>query len=186
MSATATRTERRLRPEKTAIAEEIRRKVEGSPFLILMNPTGLDSGRTTDLRGRLRAAGARLQVVPNRIFRVALGDRAAGLAPALRGPTAMVVGAGDVVEVARVLVQYQRELKLENVVKAGAIGGRVISAAEVAELANLPSRPVLLGMLTGVLAAPMRGLVTVLRETTAGVVRVLQAMADRKAGEARG
>ncbi len=182
MSATATRAERRLRPEKTAMAEEIRRNVEGSSFLILMNPAGLDSGRTTDLRGRLRAAGARMQVVPNRMFRVALGERAASLAPVLRGPTAMVVGAGDVVEVARVLVQYQREFKLENVIKAGTIGDRLIQATEVAELASLPSRPVLIGMLAGVLAAPMRGLVTVLRETTAGVVRVLQAIADRNAG----
>ncbi|MCX7819701.1 MAG: 50S ribosomal protein L10 [Kiritimatiellae bacterium] len=181
MSATAMRAARRIRPEKLAIADEIRRKVDGSAYVILVNPSGLDSGRSADLRGRLRTAGARMQVVPNRIFRAAIGDRAAKLERALRGPTAMVVGSGDVAEVARVLVQYQRELKLENVLKLGAIGGQVLGPAELAEIANLPPRPVMLGMLAGVLAAPVRGLVTVLRETTAGIVRVLQAIADRKA-----
>lgn len=180
MNVTSISAERRVRPEKTAIVDELRRNVEGSSFLFLMNPAGLDAGRTGDLRGRLRAAGARLQVVPNRIFRVALGERAAGFAPALRGPTAMVVGAGDAVEVARVLIQYQREFKLDNILKLGAVGGRVVSAADVAEIANLPPRRILLGMLVGVLAAPLRGLVTALRETTAGVVRVLQAIVDRK------
>jgi len=62
----------------------------------------------------------------------------------------------------------------------------VLSPADVLDIANLPPRPVLMGMLAGVLAAPLRGLVTVLRETTAGVVRVLQAIADRKSGSPQG
>lgn len=170
---------RRLRPEKESMADEIRRRVEAASYVILVDFTGLDSVKTADLRGRLRQAGARLQVVPNRLFRVAMGAACEGLAPGLRGPTAMVAGAGDPAPAAQVLAQFQKEHKLPAV-KIGTADGHVMGPADLALLATLPPRAALYGMLVGALAAPARGLVTVLDRVVASLPRVLQAVVEKK------
>ncbi len=180
MTTTATTARQRpLRPEKESIGEEIRRRVESAAYLILVDFTGLDSAKTTDLRNRLRQAGARMQVVPNRMFREAVGAPAERLAPALRGPTAVILGGGDITEVARALAQYQKETKLPTV-KLAEVGGQVMTATDLAAIAALPGKAELRGMLVGVLAAPLRGLVTVLHQLPAGLVRVLKAIEEKK------
>ncbi len=168
----------RRRPEKIAMAEEIRRHVEQSLFVILVDFTGLNSQQTFEFRSRLRQVGARMRVVPNRIFRAAVPDLGEQLKSALRGPTALILGRCDAADVARVLVQFAKEFQ-RPVVKTGVLGRTVIRPQDISMLATLPPRNVLLGQLVGLLAAPARGLVTVLNEVVASLPRVLKAIADR-------
>ena len=170
---------KRVRPEKQAQLEEIRDRVAASPYVLLADYTGLNSGMTSDLRGRLRKAGARMQVVPNRLFRKAVQAQGEALQEFLKGSTAMVTGGGDVVEIAKTLFQFHKENKMP-VLKAGAFEGRVLTAEDVAALAALPPKPVLQAMFLGTLVAPMSGLVGVLQQKLASLVYVLKAVQDKK------
>ena len=59
-----------MRPEKQAIAREIKEQLASSKFAFLTDFTRMDTAKTTALRKKLRETGARFQVVPNRLFRV--------------------------------------------------------------------------------------------------------------------
>ncbi|MBM4153962.1 MAG: 50S ribosomal protein L10 [Lentisphaerae bacterium] len=170
---------RRVRPEKAAQLAEIRDRVATGAFLFLADYTGLNSGRTSDLRGRLRKIGARMQVVPNRLFRESVKATGPDLQAFLKGSTAMIVGTGEVTECAKLLVQFHKEFKMP-VLKAGAFEGRALSAADVQTLAALPSKQVLRAMAVGTIAAPMGGLVGVLQQKLASVVYVLKAAQEKK------
>ena len=94
-----------MRPEKEAIAREIKEQLSGATFAILTDFTRMDTAKTALLRRKLRETEARFQVVPNRLFRVVAKEVGyAGIEAGLKGPTALVYGAGDVAATAKVLL----------------------------------------------------------------------------------
>ncbi len=172
---------RTYRPEKEAIVSEIRRGVSESAFVFLSDFTGLSVSRSAELRRRLRPVNARYQVVPNRLFLQAVqGLPAASLKPVLKGSTAMVTGAGDPVETAKILAAFAKETQMAAA-KGGVLEGAVLSAADVSALASMPSRKTLQAMLVGTLASPMRNLASVLNQKVASLVYVLKAAEEKKA-----
>ena len=168
-----------VRPEKEAVVGEIRTRVAGSKYIFLADYKGMNSGRTTELRRRLRKAGARFQVVPNRLLRQAVGTSGPDFGTSLLGPTAMVVGTGDVVEVAKTLAGFAREFTQPGL-KGGALEGRFITADQIRSLATLPAKPVLQAILLGTLLAPATSLACVLNQKLASLVYVLQASKEQK------
>ena len=93
-----------MRPEKQSIAKEIKEQLSGAAFLILADFTGMDTAKTAELRRTLRETKTRFQVVPNRLFRVVASELGyAGIEAGLKGPPAVISGAGDVAAVAKTL-----------------------------------------------------------------------------------
>ena len=169
-----------MRPEKDAIAQELKEKIEGSSFFILADYQGLDVLQTEDLRGKLGQADARMMVIRNRQFQHVIKELdLEDLGGSLNGPTAMFYGSGDLVETSKVLRSFARESE-KPVVKLGLLDGRIISADDVNELAMLPSLDQLRGMLAGTLAAPMPQMVGVLNQKLASRVYVLKAVEEKK------
>jgi len=175
-----------MRPEKTAIVDELRGRLQDAAFLILADYRGLDVGALAALRNQLHGVQAELHVVPNRLLRVAARAAGrAGLEPALRSPSALVSGRGDVARAAKVLRDFTKERSLP-VVKLGALPGVTLTRAQVEQIAELPPREQLYGQLVGTLAAPLGGLVRVLHQKLASVVYVLKAVQEKKAGAPAG
>ncbi len=169
-----------MRSEKTSIIEELRNKVKDSSFLIVADYQGLNVGKTEELKRRLRGVKAQFQVIQNRMFkRVASELNQPGLEKGILGPSAMVYGKGDVVQAAKVLKDFIKENNLPAI-KIGSLQGAVLSADDVQQLANLPSREVLLATLVGTIAAPLTQLVGVLQQKVASVVYVLKAIQEKK------
>ena len=172
-----------MRPEKTAMVDELRGRMRDAAFLILADYRGLDVGALTALRNQLRAVEAELHVVPNRLLRVAAREVGQhGLEPALKSPSALVSGRGDLARVAKVLRDFIKDKNMP-VVKLGALQGALLTADQVAQIADLPSREQLYGMLVGTLAAPMSGLVRALNQKLASIVYVLKAVQEKKEKE---
>lgn len=171
---------RRVRPEKVAIVEEIKGKLQRARYVILVDHRGLNVARTEKLRQELRGAGAEAQVVPNRLFKRAGQDLTpAGFDRALSGPSLMIHGQGDITRPAKVLRAFIKENEMP-VIKGGALQGALLSAAELEALALLPGREVLLAQLVGLLAAPMQRLVGVLQAKVASILYVLKAIQEKK------
>ena len=170
-----------MRPEKQAIAREIKDQLGNATFAILTDFTRMDTAKTATLRRKLRETNARFQVVPNRLFRVVAKELGyAGIEAGLKGPTAIVFGADDVAATAKVLREFIKANNKIPVVKLGHLDGAVLSAADVEALATLPSKKVMQGMLVGTIAAPMSNLVGVMSQKLASLVYVLKAAVDKK------
>lgn len=169
-----------MRPEKVTIVEELRGRLKDAQYVILADYRGMSVARTENLRRQLRGVGAEAHVVPNRLFRIAGKDvTPAGFEAALKGPSLMVYGKGDVSQAAKVLRTFAKENEMP-VVKLGALQGALLSKADVDAIALLPPREALLAQLVGLLAAPMQRLVGVLQAKTASILYVLKAIQEKK------
>jgi len=170
--------------KKESTIEDLRERIAKSPNLFFTDYVGLTVEEITKLRAELRKDGTTYTVVKNTLFKRAAGDElAAKVEEFLAGPTAIVFGGADPVAPAKALKQFSDATKPVRV-KAAYIDGRIVDAKQVATLASLPSRLELLARLVGSLSSPMRGLVTVLSGNQSGLVRVLNAIREKKSAAA--
>jgi large subunit ribosomal protein L10 len=164
---------------KTILIENLLEKVNASPFIFVVDYTGLKVDKFTELRKRLKNAGAEVHVYKNRLVKKA-AERASlpvELADALKGQSAVVTGAQDVCAAAKIMKTFSDEFEKPQI-KAGVLDGKYLSADGIKALADLPSREVLLAQLLGVLQAPASKLVRLLNEPAAALARVLNAKAE--------
>lgn len=149
-----------MRAEKKYLITEVESHLKKSDYVILANFTGVTVADTADLRAKLAAEKAEYHVVKNSSLRVAA--KALGLPEfesALTGPTAVIVGGKNSAGVAKVLKQFFKDKqKLE--VKVGVLDKKIVSAADLAKIADLPTfealRSQFLGLLTSNAAAFVR------------------------------
>jgi len=153
-----------MRAEKKFLIDEVTGHLKKSDYVILTNFTKLTVADTAELRKRLSPEKAEFHVVKNSSFRVAA--KAFGLPEVdqtLVGQTAVVVGGKNPAGVAKVLKKFiQEKQKLE--VKVGLLDKKVMSAAELSQLAELPSLEALRAQFLGLLT-----------QTAGAFVRVLDA-----------
>jgi len=137
---------------------------------------GLSALNMTDLRRRLREAGIEYKVVKNTLSRfAAAGMGREELVSSFDGPVAIAFGYSDITTPARVLAEYIRESKTSLDIKGGFLSDRLLTLAEVTELATLPSREELIAKVLGGMQSPLTALVNCLNAPMRGVIRALQA-----------
>lgn len=137
--------------ERQATVEALTEQIKGFPNLYVTDFAGLDVAKITDLRRRLRQAGARYVVVKNTLARRALAANAiSGLDQHLAGPTGLVLVGADPLPAAKVLGDFAKEFQLPAV-RVGRIDGQTVDPTYVKRLGALPSRDVLLGQVLGCL-----------------------------------
>ena len=172
------------REEKRSFVGEFREKVEGAPVLYLTDFSGLDVKSMTQLRRQLRDSGAEYLVVKNRLVKLAVADLdMPDISEALLGPTGVVLGYEGVVEPAKVVRDFAKEHDDKPTFKLGVLDNKVVSAAEIERLAQLPPRDQLLAELVGVLQAPMAALVGALEGKVQEMLGLLEALKEEKEGE---
>ena len=167
-----------MRPEKASIVEDLQAKLNSSPFLFIADYTGLKVDQFGELRNRLHVAGARCHVVKNTFLRRAAKDAGIPDLGEMKGQTAIIVGDKDVAAAAKALKVFIAEFK-KPVMKIGVIDRAVVSTEQIAAIADLPARDVLLAQLLGVLQAPATKLVRVLNEPASALARVLKAQSEK-------
>ena len=169
-----------MRPEKEAILKEIKQKVDASEFLLLTDYRGMSVEQFSTLRASLRASGARIQVVKNRLLRLVAREKGwTALDAHLTQPTAMVVGK-NVVDAAKAIKKFRAEMKNLPGLKAGMMGERFLTEPDIEALASLPPREVLLAQMVGTVAAPMTRLVGVMNQKVCSLLYVLKAVEQKK------
>ncbi len=129
------------REEKQKQAEELHRELEKARGVILSGFEGLSVAQDTDLRRKIAQAGASYRVVKNSLIeRAAQGTAAEPVAQNVRGTTSLAYTETDPVMLAKALIAYAKG-NPALVFKAGVVEGRVVSLADMAMIASLPSRP---------------------------------------------
>ena len=173
------------RPEKVAVVDEVRERLDETSAAILAEYRGLSVGQLADLRTRLRGAGGEIKVYKNTLVRFAARDLGLEIEELLTGPTAIAFvtekptgDAGDAVEVAKVLKDFGREFPA-LVVKGGVLGDKLLSADDTRALADVEPREVLLAKLAGAMAAPMQQFAGLLQALPRNMAYGLKALIDQ-------
>lgn len=170
-------------PDKSIIVTNLNQRLNASPFLFITDYTGLKVDQFGELRNRLHEVGAKCQVVKNTILKRAAKDAGLPELGELKGQTAIVTGEKDVAAAAKILKNFTAEFQ-KPTIKAGVVDRLVVSKDQIAAIADLPSREVLLATLLGVLQAPASKLVRLLNEPASQLARVLKAKAEKEGGAA--
>ena len=166
--------------QKQAVVAEVSKAVAGAQAIVMAENRGLPVADMTQLRAKARASGVYFRVVKNTLVRRAVADTPfATLADKMVGPLAYGIGR-DPVAVAKVLSDFAKAHE-KFVITAGAMPGQAMSAKEVAALAALPSREVLLAKLAGTMQAPIVKLARTLNEVPGRFVRTLAAVREKAA-----
>ena len=99
-----------MRAEKQILAKEYLARLNASPFFIVVDYKGLKVTHLTELRRRLRLAGAEIHVVKNSTFRIAAREAGVGeLNGVLGGQLAVVTGQKDISAAAKALKNFNAE-----------------------------------------------------------------------------
>lgn len=157
---------------KKAAVAEISGSIANAQTMVIAEYRGISVESMTKLRANARKDSVYLHVLKNTLARRAVeGTSFAALADKMVGPLVYAVSE-DPVAAAKVLHQFAKTDD-KIVIKAGSYNGDLLDAAQVAELASIPSRDELLAKLLGIMQAPV-----------SGFARCLAALAEKKQAEA--
>jgi large subunit ribosomal protein L10 len=167
-----------LRAKKTEIVDGLRGVFSDAGVVVVTHYQGLSVAEVTELRRGMRAAGARFRVTKNRLAKIALADTPySTMAELFTGPTAIAFSS-DPVAAPKAAVSYaKRNEKL--LIIGGALGGTLLTSAQVRALADLPSIDELRAKLVGLLNTPATRLVSLLQAPGGQIARVLAAHAGQ-------
>ncbi len=169
------------RRTKEQVAAELHEKLKDFKLAVLTGYSGMDVAKMTALRVILRKSNAELRVVKNSLLSIASRETDMGLLEEhFKGPLAVAIARGDVVETTKALVDFaKKNANLE--IKAGVMSGRALGREQIATLAELPSREVLIGKLLSLMVGVQTSLVNVLSGVPRNFVQVLDAYREKKA-----
>lgn len=169
------------RTEKREFVAGLAAALADVSMVVVTQNQGLTVAEATDLRRRMRAAGATFKIAKNRLANLALdGTRFDGLRPLLKGPTALA-WSKDPVAVAKTAVEFAKTNE-KLVLIGGALGTQTLNADGVKALAELPSLETLRAGLLGMLNTPATRLAGVLQAPAGQLARVFGAFAKRDEG----
>ena len=162
------------RAQKERLVADLNKILQDMTLVVVTHQTGLTVAEATDLRRRIRAAGANFKVSKNRLTRLALeGTKFQALQTLLTGPTAMAYST-DPVAAAKVCVEFAKKNDKLTII-GGALGEQALDVEGVKALAMLPSLDELRGKIVGLLQAPAVKLAGVTQAPAGQLARVFSA-----------
>jgi large subunit ribosomal protein L10 len=168
-----------MRPEKNFIIDEIKSRVDQTPYVLLTDYTGMQVPQFNELRNRLSGAKAEMRVVKNTLLRRALKDsNLPDLESYLHGQSAVIMGESDISAAAKVLKNFAAEFQKPKI-KVGILDKAVLEPAQILALADLPTKDVLQSQLLGLLLQPATMLARLINTPASMVAQVLKAYADK-------
>jgi len=168
------------RKEKSEVVTALNASLQQMGVVVITRNLGMTVAQSTDLRQKMRDAGAAFRVTKNRLAKIAIeGTDYAGIADMLTGPVGLAIST-DPVAAAKVAVNFAKTNDRLEII-GGAMGTQTLNAEGVKALASLPSLDELRGTIIGLLQAPATKLARVTAEPAAKLARVLNAYAEQEA-----
>ena len=178
-------TQNAQRTKKVEVVEEVKTRLGAATAQIVSEYRGLTVAELATLRRALAGVGGDYKIFKNTLVRRAIdGGEYQPLSEYLTGPSALTFVDGDVSAVAKALRDFSRA-NPHLVIKGGLADGSLLTSADLAALADLPPRDVLLARLAGALAAPMQQMAGLLEALPRNLAYGMQALIDQReaAGE---
>jgi large subunit ribosomal protein L10 len=164
------------RAQKSEQVAELKQVFNESGAVVITRNLGLTVAQSTDLRNRMRDAGARFRVAKNTLALIAVKDTAyAPISDMLTGPTALATST-DPVSAAKVAVDFAKTNPRFEIV-GGAMGDTLLDVEGVKALAELPSLDELRAKIIGLVQAPATKIAQLMNAPAAKLARVFGAYA---------
>lgn len=168
------------RAEKKAVVDSLAKTLSETSVVVIARNHGLTVAQVTDLRTKMRAAGATFKVTKNRLARIALeGTPYQPIGELLTGPTGFATST-DPVAAAKVAVDFAKTNEKFEIV-GGAMGATFLDVNGVKALAELPSLDELRAKIVGLVQAPATKLAQLVNAPAGKLARVVGAYAAKEA-----
>ncbi len=172
------------RDQKADLVAEVRTVAEKARAAFAAEYRGIDAATLTRMRQQARQQGLYVRVVKNTLARRAVnGTSFACLTEALSGPLLLAFAPGDPTPAARFVRTFARENE-KFIVRAVSLEGRLFAPADLARLAELPTREQALAQLLGTLKAPVARFVSTCAAPLTALARGLDAVQRSRATSA--
>ncbi|HRX43822.1 MAG TPA: 50S ribosomal protein L10 [Candidatus Dojkabacteria bacterium] len=169
------------RTQKEELLKMYKEIIENRAGYLLVNSDKIDTSTVTKLKIELKNAGANFTVLKNSIFKVALQDANQPLqVQEFDGPTALITFDEDPTAPAKLVKKVQKEMELLSP-RSGVYEGEFLTAERVMQLADIPSREVLLSRLVGTMNAPLTGFMNAITGNVRGLTMILKGISEKKA-----
>jgi large subunit ribosomal protein L10 len=166
------------RQEKAELIETLQTTLNASSTVVVAHQVGMTVAESSNLRAKMREAGAGFKVTKNRIAKLALkGTRYEELDGMFTGPTAIGTSE-DPVAAAKALVDFAKDNDKLTII-GGSMDGKTLDKAGVEALAKMPSLDELRGRLVGLIQAPAAKIARVTQAPAGKVARVIKARSDQ-------
>jgi len=170
---------------KQATVAELKDELSKARTTIVADYRGLSVSDIQSVRRNLRGEGITYRVVKNRLAKIAAQEAGTGeLNELLVGPSALAMGSGDEVTIARTFLDAIKPFR-QVAVRGAVLSGKRVDADAVARLATLPTRDVLLGQLAGGIVAPLSSMASLLAAPLRNLGYALQQVAEQKSQQAQ-
>jgi len=153
-----------MNPDKKIIIDALQEQVNNSPYVIVIDYTGMTVPQFSELRNRLSAAGAECHVAKNTYLRKAMAD--AGLpdiSESLVGQTAFVSGQSEIFAAAKAISNFEKEFKKPSM-KVGVLGGQILDQDKLKAISSIISRESVLSQLLGTINEPAARIARVIKK----------------------
>lgn len=168
------------RSQKADLVDELKQVFTETSVVVITRNLGLTVAQSTDLRLKMRDAGAQFKVAKNRLALLALdGTRYQPIGDLLKGPTALATSE-DPVAAAKVAVEFAKTNDKFEIL-GGAMGDTMLDVDGIKALAELPSLDQLRATIVGLVQAPATKIARVVSEPGAQLARIFQAYAAKEA-----
>jgi large subunit ribosomal protein L10 len=167
------------RAQKAAAVAELKQTFSEVGVVVVTRNHGMTVAQSTQLRNKMREAGATYKVSKNKLARIALdGTDYLSLGDLLTGPVGLATST-DPVAAAKVAVDFAKTTDKFEIV-GGAMGATALDAAGVQALATMPSLDELRAKIVGLIVAPATKIATIAQAPAAQLARVLKAYAEKE------
>lgn len=168
------------RKSKEAFVMSLRSALKDAGIVIVTRQSALTVAESTDLRVKMRDAGANFKIAKNTLAKIAMKDLPCeALAEQFNGPTAIAYSK-DPIAAAKVISNFSKENNKMEIV-AGMFGDKMLDVRGVQELAKLPSLDELRGTIIGLVQAPATKIAGVHQAVASQLARVFSAYAAKEA-----
>ena len=166
--------------QKIAQVKELSTKLKDAQSVMFGHFIGLSVGDVSDLRNQLRESGSEMKVMKKTLIKLAFKE--VGLPDItpkeIDGPIACIMSYEDPLSGAQAAFKFSKTNDKVRLV-GGVYDGKLLSADESMELAQMPGREQLLGMFVGMLRSPLVNFASLCTSPLGGFARALDQLAEK-------
>jgi large subunit ribosomal protein L10 len=164
---------------KIDFVNELKETLAEKKNIILTKYSGIKVADMSVLRRDIKAKGARYKVVKNNLFKRALDESGyENIEDHLKGPIGVAFAGDEIADIAQILKSFKKDQEAFDYF-LGIIENTVYNEADLAKIADLPSREVLLGQVLSLINAPAGKIAMGMNQIMASLARGIQAVAEK-------
>ncbi len=165
--------------QKKNLIKEYEKKIKSSTALFIVNPKGLTPNEVAKLKKELFDLESSFNVVKNSLFKIALENTGVSIEIDKGEHAVLFANIEDFTQAAKILADFMKETE-QMEFRVGFIEGNVIDTDQFKQLAELPSREVLLATVLNTMQAPITSFVQVLNGNITNFMNVVNAIKNQK------